>query len=111
MIPSLEGWPTRSKEAPSPHEIRLTPLDTSPVFQCLREYRFLGIQVHRGKSVIILPFPMYPPFLEILHLFVMDPFRAVYCLQHLGAEMVFQWFMHRGPKFEEGVVCGVVNIC
>ena len=37
MIASLEGWPTKAKEAPSPHEVRLTPLDTNPVFQCLRE--------------------------------------------------------------------------
>ena len=36
MIPSLEGWPTKAKEAPSPHEVRLTPLDTNPEFQCLR---------------------------------------------------------------------------
>ena len=33
--PSLEGWPTKAKEALSPHEIRLSPLDTNPVFQCL----------------------------------------------------------------------------
>ena len=30
MIPSLERWPT-------PHEARLTLLDTNPVFQCLRD--------------------------------------------------------------------------
>ena len=35
MIPSLEGLPTKAKEAPSPHEVRLAPLDTNPVFQCL----------------------------------------------------------------------------
>ena len=35
MTPSLEGLPTKTKEAPSPHEVRLTPLDTKPVFQCL----------------------------------------------------------------------------
>ena len=35
MITSLEGWPTKAKEAPSPHEVRLAPLDTNPVFQCL----------------------------------------------------------------------------
>ena len=35
MKPSLEGWPTtKATEAPSPHEIRLTPLDNNPVFQC-----------------------------------------------------------------------------
>ena len=32
---SLEGWPTQSKEGPSPHEVRLTPLDNNPVFHCL----------------------------------------------------------------------------
>ena len=35
MIPSLEGWPTKTKEVPSPHEVRLAPLDTNPVFQSL----------------------------------------------------------------------------
>ena len=33
MTLSLEGWPTKAKEAPSPHEVRLAPLDTNPVFQ------------------------------------------------------------------------------
>ena len=35
MIPSLEGWPAKAKEAPSPNEVRLVPLDTNPVFQSL----------------------------------------------------------------------------
>ena len=35
VITSLEGWPTKAKEAPSPHVVRLTPLDTNPVFQYL----------------------------------------------------------------------------
>ena len=35
MIPSLEGLPTKAKEAPSPHEVRLAPVDTNPVFQIL----------------------------------------------------------------------------
>ena len=35
VIPSLEGWPTKAKEEPSPHEVRLIPLDTNPLFQCL----------------------------------------------------------------------------
>ena len=34
VTPSLEGWPTKAKEAP-PHEVRLTPLYTNPVFECL----------------------------------------------------------------------------
>ena len=33
MILSLEGLPTKAKEAPSPHEVRLAPLGTNPVFQ------------------------------------------------------------------------------
>ena len=37
MTPSLEGWPTKAKEAPSPHELRLALLDTNPVFQSLGE--------------------------------------------------------------------------
>ena len=37
MTPSLEGWPTKAKEALSPDEVRLAPLDTNPVFQSLGE--------------------------------------------------------------------------
>ena len=32
VTPSLEGWPTKGKEAPSPHEVRLALLDTNPIF-------------------------------------------------------------------------------
>ena len=42
MIPSLEGWPPKAKEAPSPHEVILRPLDTNPVFQCLKEKRLIS---------------------------------------------------------------------
>ena len=35
MTPSLEGWTTKAKEASSPHEARLAPLVTNPVFQSL----------------------------------------------------------------------------
>ena len=37
MTPSLEGWPTKAKEASSPHEVRLAPLDANPEFLCLGE--------------------------------------------------------------------------
>ena len=37
MTPALEGWPTNAKEAPSPHEVRLAPLNTNTVFQSLKE--------------------------------------------------------------------------
>ena len=33
MTTSLEGLPTKAKEAPSPHEVRLDPLDTNPAVQ------------------------------------------------------------------------------
>ena len=32
VTPSLEGWPRKAKDALSPHEVRLTPPDTIPVF-------------------------------------------------------------------------------
>ena len=35
VIPSLEGWPTKAKEALSAHEVRLTLLDINPAFLCL----------------------------------------------------------------------------
>ena len=35
MTPSLEVWPTKAKEALSPHKVRLDPLDINPVFQSL----------------------------------------------------------------------------
>ena len=37
MTPSLEGWLTKAKEAPSPHGVRLASLDTNPVLQSLGE--------------------------------------------------------------------------
>ena len=36
MTPSLEAWPTEAKEAPSPHDVKLAPLDTKPVTECLK---------------------------------------------------------------------------
>ena len=33
MTPSPEGWPTKAKQALSPHEVRLALLDTNTVFQ------------------------------------------------------------------------------
>ena len=36
MAQSLEGWSTKSKEAPSLYEVRLTLLDTKPVFLSVR---------------------------------------------------------------------------
>ena len=43
MTPSLERWPTKAKEAPSPHVVRLAPLDTNPVFQSNPDNKLLKI--------------------------------------------------------------------
>ena len=32
VTPSLEGWPTKAKEAPSPHEMRLAPLMSQKIY-------------------------------------------------------------------------------
>ena len=50
MTPSLEGWPTKAKEAPSPHEIRLALLDTNPVFQSIGEKSW-GIAERRNQHL------------------------------------------------------------
>ena len=42
VIPSLEGWPPHAKEVPPPHEVRLTPLETNPIF------RYLGAITSQG---------------------------------------------------------------
>ena len=49
MTPSLEGWPTKAKEAPSPHEVRLSLVDTNPVFQCVGVVDFIGNQQNTSK--------------------------------------------------------------
>ena len=51
MTPSLEGLPTKVKEAPFPHEVRLAPLETKPVFQCLKDK--IGHNGIDGKLKII----------------------------------------------------------
>ena len=33
MTPSLEGWQTKAKEAPSPHEVRMTLPDTKNMYK------------------------------------------------------------------------------
>ena len=52
MTPSLEKWPTKAKEAPSPHEVRLAPLDTNPVFQCLRDKKIQSEKSERNRKKV-----------------------------------------------------------
>ena len=42
MIPSLEGWTTKADEEPSPHEKRVTLLDTNPVLRCLIIFKMIS---------------------------------------------------------------------
>ena len=53
MTPSLKGWPTKANEAPSPHKVRLSLLETSAVFQCL------------GDKSYLLPYLFLAEFLDI----------------------------------------------
>ena len=54
MKPSLEGWPTKAKETPSPDEIRLAPLDTKLVFQCLRDESKVAFSaVFKGETLAV----------------------------------------------------------
>ena len=50
MTQSLEGWPTKAKEAPSLHEVRLALLDTNPVLQCLQGKRLKKFYKTREMS-------------------------------------------------------------
>ena len=54
MIPSLEGWPTKAKEAPFPHDVRLAPLDTNPVFQNLEGNLYLVFEIYQQFYEIVL---------------------------------------------------------
>ena len=53
MTPSLEGWPTKAKEAPSPHEVRLAPLYTNPVFQSLGGNSAGEVRAGAQKDIIV----------------------------------------------------------
>ena len=75
MTPSLEGLPTKAKEARSPHEVRLAPMDTNPVFQCLGDFLWptlglfaLQLKNHRSgsKSVCSLSVALILKRIDIL---------------------------------------------
>ena len=53
MTPSREGWPTKAKEAPSAHELRLTPLDTNPGNQHYILQPNNIIQINKFKKTIL----------------------------------------------------------
>ena len=46
MTPSLEGLPTKAKEAPSPREVRLALLDTNTVFSMSHGAAFIQTNIY-----------------------------------------------------------------
>ena len=50
VIASPEGWSTKAKEAPSPHEVRMYLLDTNPVFQSVGGKYCAGVFVELKKA-------------------------------------------------------------
>ena len=63
MTPSLEGLPTKAKEAPSLHEVRLATLNTNRVFHCFgeKERKLLFLAPRLGGLVI----PIFEELREI----------------------------------------------
>ena len=51
MTPSLGGWPTKAKEVPSPHEVRLAMLDTNPVLQSLGQKMSVNFRLKATKII------------------------------------------------------------
>ena len=57
MIPSLEVWSTKAEEAPSPHEVKLAPLNTNPVYKW--KLGELIILMRKTISEIVLWYLLY----------------------------------------------------
>ena len=51
--PSLEGLPTKAKGEPSPHEMRLSPLDINPVFPGLGYYYYYYYYYHHHYFIFL----------------------------------------------------------
>ena len=58
MTPSLKGWPTKAKEAPSPHEVRLALLDTNPIFHSLEGVKEFSISIFKFQYSNVFLFLM-----------------------------------------------------
>ena len=82
MTPSLEGRPTKAKEAPSPHEVGLAPLDTNPVFHSLWDEDHLRI---------LLEFFLLRYFWNVMT-FELDQYIYVFTLSILVILDVNLWF-------------------
>ena len=52
MTPSLEGWQTKAKEAPSPHEVRMTLPDTKNMYKVPEKIIMPKIQKKIPKNTL-----------------------------------------------------------
>ena len=64
---SLKRWPTKAKEAPSPHEVRPTQLDTNPIFQYLGDKKILNsVKNLKVNHVVWTKSPLSPVYPNLL---------------------------------------------
>ena len=54
MTPSLEGWPTKAKEAPSPHEVRLAPAGHQPSISKSRGFFYYLFYIISHQQISLL---------------------------------------------------------
>ena len=81
MTPSLEGWPTKAKEAPSPHEVnwpRWTPsqyfnVSGKLVFQCLN---FNILTQYSNVSISLRVTRVNSTVLQVAQKFLWSDFRS-----------------------------------
>ena len=81
MTSSLKGVPTKAKEAPSPYEVRLAPLDTNLIFQCLG-VEFLLPLSRVAETARKKPCQMMS-CLKVVHLTILCSFNNTLCLPGL----------------------------
>ena len=95
MTPSLEGCPTKTKEAPSPHDVRLAPLDTSPVFQSLGGKESGCTTFHIWLEVLSKLSQADPPILEKFgHAFVKNSLMS-----NFFGDLCYGYFLKLGITF------------
>ena len=84
MTPSLEGWPTKAKEAPSPHEVRLAPLDTNSVFHSLLILTWLKTIIQlRNKNFTVSYSDNHPPLFNSFIIYFSSSLFWIFFLHHL----------------------------
>ena len=65
MTPSLERLAAKAKEVPSSHKVRLAPLDTNLVFQCLRVKKKNRKKIFKKNKKISSTTKKHAPKIEV----------------------------------------------